>query len=102
MAIHRCKVYLDATSRAHYAVLISYSGDTPFKLGLTGTTIHLVSLHGTILGGHKLKVTDIDAINGQKLDQQTLSDSDVASEGDVLFVGAGTAVPIVAWTGYFV
>jgi hypothetical protein len=84
--------------RGHNCKLIMSSGDAAFKLGLTGTTIHLISLHGTILGGHKIRVTDIDATNGQKLDQQTLSDSDVASESDILHVGAGTAVPIVAWT----
>jgi hypothetical protein len=51
-----------------------------------------------MLGGHKIKVTEIDAVNGQKADQHTLSDSDVASAEDILFISAGTAVPLLAWT----
>ena len=51
-----------------------------------------------MLGGHKLRITEVDAVTGQLQDQHTLSDSDVGSEEDVLFIGASTAVPIVAWS----
>ncbi|KIW04497.1 uncharacterized protein PV09_04254 [Verruconis gallopava] len=78
--------------------LVDASGDKPYKLGLTGTTVHLVALHGAMLGGYKVKVTNIDAVTGQKTDQHIVSDSDLLSSDDILFVGAGTAAPIVAWT----
>jgi hypothetical protein len=75
------------------------SGDVPHKLSAAGSTVHLVSLHGAILGGLKIKVTDIDALSGQKTEQHLLSsDNEVASPDNVLFVGAGSASPIVAWT----
>ena len=51
-----------------------------------------------MLGGHKIKVTDINSVSGELLDQQTLSDSDVASEDDVLYVGGEVSVPVIAWT----
>jgi hypothetical protein len=79
--------------------LTSDSGDEPHKLSAAGSTVHLISLHGAMLGGIKIKVTDIDALSGQKTDQHLLSsDSEVTSVDNVVFVGAGSASPIVAWT----
>lgn len=37
-------------------------------------------------------------VTGQLSDQHTLSDSDIAADEDILYVGSGSAVPIVAWT----
>lgn len=59
--------------------------------------IHLISLHGAMLGGQKIKITEIDAVNGQKTDQHTLPDGDISSTEDILFEG-DTAAPILAWT----
>lgn len=75
------------------------SGDAPFQISSSATAVYSVSLHSTMLGGLKLKVTAINPVTGQKIDQHTLSsDSDVSSVDDILFVGANTASPLLAWT----
>ncbi|KAL0258185.1 hypothetical protein SLS55_007357 [Diplodia seriata] len=75
------------------------SGDAPFQISTSATAIYSISLHSTMLGGLKLKVTSIDPVTGHKLDQYTLSsDNDIATTDDILFVGANTASPLLAWT----
>jgi hypothetical protein len=52
-----------------------------------------------MLGGLKIRITDIDALSGQKAEQHLLSsDSEVSSADNIVFVGSGSASPIVAWT----
>ncbi|KAF2433524.1 DUF1620-domain-containing protein [Tothia fuscella] len=75
------------------------SGDVPYKLASVGSTVYLVSLHSTLLGGLKIRITDIDAITGQKMDSHLLSsDGDVTSPENIVFVGMSSAAPILAWT----
>ncbi|KAH7115820.1 hypothetical protein B0J11DRAFT_469751 [Dendryphion nanum] len=75
------------------------SGDTPFQVSSSPTTIYYISLHATLLGGSKLRVTALSPVTGKKLDQYTLnSDSEVQSRHDILFAGANTAAPLLAWT----
>lgn len=49
--------------------------------------------------GSKLKVTSLSPITGKKLDQYTLSsDTEITSREHIVFAGANTAAPILAWT----
>lgn len=49
--------------------------------------------------GSKLKVTSLSPITGKKLDQYTLSsDAEIASRDHIVFAGANTAAPVLAWT----
>ena len=49
--------------------------------------------------GSKLKITSLSPITGKKLDQYTLSsDNEITSKGHIVFAGANTAAPILAWT----
>ena len=75
------------------------SGDTPLKVSISSTNIFYVAMHKTMLGGLKIRVTSIDAANGQEQRQQMLSsDNEVNSSDDVLFVGSNSALPVVIWT----
>lgn len=52
-----------------------------------------------MLGGSKLKVTSLSPITGKKIDQYTLSsDAEITARSDILFAGANTAAPLLAWT----
>lgn len=49
--------------------------------------------------GSKLKVTSLSPITGKKLDQYTLSsDTEITSRDHIVFAGANTAAPVLAWT----
>lgn len=78
----------------------AFSNDTPFQVSTSPTTIYYISLHSSIIGaGSKLKVTSLSPITGKKLDQYTLSsDTEIASKDHIVFAGANTAAPILAWT----
>lgn len=52
-----------------------------------------------MLGGSKLKVTALNPVTGKKTDQYTLaSDSEITDRSHILFAGANTAAPLLAWT----
>ncbi|KAH6643810.1 hypothetical protein C7974DRAFT_6826 [Boeremia exigua] len=76
------------------------SNDTPFQISTSPTTIYYISLHSSIIGsGSKLKITSLSPITGKKLDQYTLSsDAEITSRDHIVFAGANTAAPILAWT----
>ncbi|GME28890.1 Quinonprotein alcohol dehydrogenase-like protein [Neofusicoccum parvum] len=75
------------------------SGDVPFQISTSATAVYSISLHSTMLGGLKIKVTALNPLSGQKVDQYTLSsESEVSTADDILFVGANTASPLLAWT----
>ncbi|KAF2184145.1 DUF1620-domain-containing protein [Zopfia rhizophila CBS 207.26] len=75
------------------------SGDTPFQVSTSPTTVYYISLHTPMLGGSKIKVTSLSPVTGKKLDQYTLnSDSEISSHEHILFAGANTAAPLLAWT----
>jgi hypothetical protein len=75
------------------------SGDTPFQVSTSPTTIYYISLHTSMLGGSKLKVTSLSPITGKKIDQYTLSsDAEITTRDHILFAGANTAAPLLAWT----
>ncbi|KAL2358874.1 hypothetical protein BJ546DRAFT_833761 [Cryomyces antarcticus] len=75
------------------------SGDLPYQISASATTIYLMSLHTTILNGLKIKCASLNPVTGHKDDQYTLSsDSDLSSAESIIFVGANSASPIIAWT----
>ncbi|CAO2652160.1 Nn.00g004430.m01.CDS01 [Neocucurbitaria sp. VM-36] len=75
------------------------SGDTPFQVSTSPTTIYYISLHSPMLGGSKLRVTSLSPVTGKKLDQYTLnSDTEINSREHILFAGANTAAPLLVWT----
>jgi outer membrane protein assembly factor BamB len=75
------------------------SGDTPFQVSTSPTTIYYIALHTPLLGGSKLRVTSLNPITGKKVDQYTLnSDAEISSRDRILFAGANTAAPLLAWT----
>ena len=74
------------------------SHDVPLQISASGASAFVVSLHlsGT---GYDIKITALDQITGKKIsDYKLASHADVSSKEDVLFVGANSAAPIVAWT----
>lgn len=76
------------------------SGDTPFQLSTSPTVVYYISLHSPLLGaGSKLRVTSLSPVTGKKLDSYTLnSDSEIQAQSNILFAGANTAAPLLAWT----
>jgi hypothetical protein len=49
--------------------------------------------------GLRIKVTSLDPVTGKQTAQYTLSsEADIASQDDIVFVGANSASPIIAWT----
>ncbi|KAF1957881.1 DUF1620-domain-containing protein [Byssothecium circinans] len=76
------------------------SGDVPFQVSSSPTTVYYISLHSPLLGGgSKLRVTSLSPITGKKLDSYTLnSEGEIASKDNILFAGANTAAPLLAWT----
>ncbi|KAI9715091.1 MAG: hypothetical protein M1812_006209 [Candelaria pacifica] len=75
------------------------SGDVPFQVSTSASSIYYISLHSGLRSGNKIKITSLDPITGRQTSQYTLnSDSDVSSPSSVLFVGANSASPIVVWS----
>jgi hypothetical protein len=72
----------------------------PFQVSTSPTTVYYIALHSSMIGaGSKLKVTSLSPITGKKLDQYTLSsDTEIASRDHIIFAGANTAAPVLAWT----
>ncbi|KAL4864106.1 hypothetical protein BDV12DRAFT_176603 [Aspergillus spectabilis] len=74
------------------------SGDIPFQVSSSSTDVFYISLQPALLKGYKIRVTSLDPLSGRQTQQQVLnSDSDVTGPDSVLFVGANTAFPLIAW-----
>ena len=51
------------------------------------------------MGGTKIRITQLDPVDGRKIDQYNLgAESEIASRASIHFVGANAASPILAWT----
>lgn len=75
------------------------SGDLPFGLSVSGNNIHQLSFHSALLKGLKIKVTALNMSSGQQVSQQTLSsENEVTNKESILFVGSGSATPLLIWT----
>lgn len=74
------------------------SKDLPLQVSTNVEKVFVISLHGNLLS-YSLKVTILDTLTGKRLDEITIgTKGDVNGEKDVMFVGANSAAPIVAWT----
>lgn len=70
----------------------------PLQVSTNLEKVFVVSLQGNLLS-YSLKVTVLDTLTGQRLDEISIgTKGDVKGETDVMFVGANSAAPIVAWT----
>lgn len=75
------------------------SGDAPYQVSASATNVFYISLHSTMLNGLKLKVTLLDPLTGRKVDQYSLgSESELSTTETIIFVGANSACPLLAWT----
>lgn len=73
-------------------------GDIPLQVSTNVLSVFVVNLHGS-KGGYNIKVTTLDPITGKIVDEHILSaKSDISRAEDVIFVGANSASPIIAWT----
>lgn len=72
--------------------------DVPLQVSASLEKIFVVTLHGSLLS-YNLKVIVLDILTGKKLDEIPLgTKNEVQKPEDVMFVGANSAAPIVAWT----
>ncbi|KAK4542469.1 hypothetical protein LTR36_006721 [Oleoguttula mirabilis] len=73
--------------------------DAPYQVSASTTEVFAISLHKTILGYLKLKVTSLDPVTGHKTDEHMLSsENELATAETIVTVGANSASPIIAWT----
>lgn len=73
------------------------SKDLPLQVSTNVEKVFVISLHGNLLS-YSLKVTILDTLTGKRLDEISIgTKGDVNGEKDVMFVGANSAAPIVAW-----
>ncbi|KAI0096407.1 hypothetical protein GGR51DRAFT_543398 [Nemania sp. FL0031] len=72
--------------------------DVPLQVSASLEKVFVVTLHGSLLS-YDVKVIVLDTLTGKKLDEIPLgTKGDVHRPEDVMFVGANSAAPIVAWT----
>jgi ER membrane protein complex subunit 1 len=72
--------------------------DVPLQVSTNIEKVFVVSLHGSP-SSYSIKVSVLDTKTGKRADEMILgTKGDVHSEKDVMFVGANSASPIVAWT----
>ncbi|KAF4122874.1 Protein of unknown function (DUF1620) [Geosmithia morbida] len=76
----------------------NHNKDVPLQVSTNIANIHVISLHGSP-GSYNLKVTALDTATGSRVNDWVVgSKGDVKTAADVMFVGANSAAPIVAWT----
>lgn len=72
--------------------------DIPLQVSTNVEKVFVISLHGSP-AAYNLKVAVLDTLTGKKLNELVIgTKSDVHGKEDVMFVGANSAAPIVAWT----
>lgn len=72
--------------------------DVPLQVSASLEKIFVITLHGSLLS-YNLKVIVLDIMTGKKLDEIPLgTKNEVQKPEEVMFVGANSAAPIVAWT----
>jgi outer membrane protein assembly factor BamB len=72
--------------------------DVPLQVSTNVEKVFVVSLKGAP-GAYNLKVSVLDTLTGRKLDEMVIgAKADVHGKEDVMFVGANSAAPVVAWT----
>ncbi|KAI1766789.1 DUF1620-domain-containing protein [Hypoxylon sp. FL1150] len=74
------------------------NNDVPLQVSTNVEKVFVVTLHGSLLS-YNLKVIVLDTLTGKKLDEIVLgTKGEVQKPEDVMFVGANSAAPVVAWT----
>ncbi|KAI0019096.1 DUF1620-domain-containing protein [Xylariomycetidae sp. FL0641] len=74
--------------------------DLPLQVSTNLDKIFVVTMHGSLLS-YQLKVLVLDPSTGKKVDEINIgTKGEVQKEEDVMFVGANSAAPIVAWTDH--
>jgi hypothetical protein len=72
--------------------------DVPLQVSTNVEKVFVVSLNG-VAGAYNLKVSVLDTLTGKKVDELVIgAKADVHGREGVMFVGANSAAPIVAWT----
>ncbi|KAH6604423.1 hypothetical protein Trco_007869 [Trichoderma cornu-damae] len=75
------------------------SKDIPLQVSASLGSVHVVGLHGSP-SSYNLKVTALEPATGGRVDHWTVgTKGDVRRPQDVMFVGANSAAPILAWVG---
>ena len=65
---------------------------------MSNTAIYLVSVHHTILGGTKIKITQLDPKDGSKVNQYSIgAETELASKDSIHFVGVSGTSLLLAW-----
>ncbi|KAK4136950.1 DUF1620-domain-containing protein [Trichocladium antarcticum] len=72
--------------------------DVPLQVSTNVEKVFVVYLKG-VSGAYNLKVAVLDTLTGKRMDEMVIgSRADVHGKDDVMFVGANSAAPVVAWT----
>lgn len=73
--------------------------DVPLQVSTSVEKVFAVGLKGTVAGGYSIRVAVLDTLTGKRRDEIVLgTKGEVRGGEDVMFVGANSAVPVVAWT----
>lgn len=73
-----------------------HSKDLPLQVSTNIENVYVISLHGSLLT-YSLKITALDVATGARVNDWTVGTKDVNGPSDVMFVGANSASPILAW-----
>ena len=90
---------LDAESGAVQWSFEDASGSLPYRVVPSGGEVYVVGLSKAMLKGYKIHVTILDAQSGRATNQVILgSESEIASEHDILHTGAVGRADMIIWT----
>lgn len=68
--------------------------DIPLQISSNNAHLYIISLHGST----SLKVATLDVVTGARVDDATIAKGEISALDNVMFVGANSAAPLVAWT----
>lgn len=75
-----------------------FTKDLPLQVSTNVEKVFVITLHGSLLS-YSMHVLVLDTATGKKLDEIVISTKgEIQGEDDVMFVGANSATPVVAWT----
>lgn len=75
-----------------------HNKDIPLQVSTNIANIYVISLHGSP-SSYSLKITSLDTLTGSRVNDWTVgTKGEVHGPQDVMFVGANSAAPLLAWT----
>lgn len=75
-----------------------HSRDVPLQVSTNVANIYVISLHGSP-ASYSIKVTSLDTATGTRVNDWSVgTKGEVHAPKDVMFVGANSAAPLLAWT----